>query len=227
MDPFPGEEPRRGLRHPRHGDHTFGIGQLREAFPRARFLATPGTIAELERQTAPDMYEGFWKRLFPGQIPPVAFPDVLETTSFDVGGLRARVIETGFTDGPDSTVLWVPDAGVLAAGDVVYNNTYPYLSETTSETRLSWIATLERLDELAPPRVVCAHKDARRGDSPTDIDATIRYLRDVAEVERTASDALDFYRRMLAIQPGRLNIGSLWGAARALMPEPPADRAPR
>lgn len=201
-----------------HGDHAFGIGQLREAFPDARFLATAATIENLRKQAAPAMYAGFWERLFPGQIPPVVLPEVLEGTSFDIGGHQAHVIETGYTDSPDTTVLWMPQAGVIAAGDVVYNNTYPYLSTGTASTRLSWIDALQRLKALRPTTVVCAHKDARRPDSPSDIDATIQYLRDVADVERTATDALDFYDRMLERQPERRNIGSLWGAATAIFP---------
>ncbi|GAA3209656.1 MBL fold metallo-hydrolase [Microbacterium sp. I2] len=200
-----------------HGDHAFGVGQLREAFPDARFLATAATIANLRKQAAPAMRDGFWERLFPGKIPVPVLPDPVESTSFPVGRKQAHIVETGTTDSPDTTVLWMPHAGVLAAGDVVYNNTYPYLSTTTAQTRLSWIAALERVKALHPTWVVCAHKDATRPDSASDIDATIQYLRDVAEVEREASNAIDFYHRMLERQPGRRNIGSLWGAATAIL----------
>jgi len=211
-----------------HGDHAFGVGQLRAAFPGVRVLATAGTRAQLEDQARPELLEGFWERLFPGQIPPVELPDVLRTDRFEVEGHEARVIETGHTDSVDTTALWIPDLGLLAAGDVVYGATYPYLSETTADSRLEWIASLERLRALHPRHVVSGHKDPRLGDPPTDIDATIRYLRDVAEVEATTSDALDFYEQMLVRQPGRANIGSLWGAATALKGaphSPPASAA--
>lgn len=201
-----------------HGDHAFGIGQLRDAFPQTRFWATAGTIAQLRLQASPTMYKGFWQRLFPAQIPPVSLPEVLDATSFSFAGHEARVIETGFTDSPQTTVLWIPDAGLLVGGDVVYNNTYPHLSSGTDQTRRSWIDALTRLKALHPTHVVSAHKDARLGDPPSDIDATIQYLHDVADVERTAADALDFYRQMLIRQPGRRNIGSLWGAATAIFP---------
>jgi glyoxylase-like metal-dependent hydrolase (beta-lactamase superfamily II) len=199
-----------------HGDHAFGVGQLRAAFPDARFLATAGTLAQLEKQALPAYLNGFWERLFPGQIPPVEYPGVLAGDTIEIEGHEARVIETGFTDSPDTTVLRVPDLGLIAAGDVVYNQTYPFLSETTPETRQSWIAALERLKALNPRSVVSAHKDPQLGDPPSDIDATITYLRDVAETERTSSNAVDFYEQMLVKQPGRANIGSLWSAARAV-----------
>ncbi|MGH1550365.1 MBL fold metallo-hydrolase [Leifsonia poae] len=56
-----------------HGDHAFGIGQLRAAFPGVRVLATTGTIATLHTQADPTYLAGFWEKLFPGQIPRSSF----------------------------------------------------------------------------------------------------------------------------------------------------------
>jgi glyoxylase-like metal-dependent hydrolase (beta-lactamase superfamily II) len=203
-----------------HGDHAFGVGQLRAAFPEARILATAGTLAELELQARPEWRDDFWGRLFPGQIPPVAFPEVLEEEAFEVAGHEFRVIEAGDTDTSATTSLWVPDLGLIAAGDVVYSGTYPYLAETTPESRLNWIDALGRLKELKPRFVVSGHKQPGGSDSPADIDATIAYLHDVAQTDAETATALDFYRRMLAKQPDRANVGSLWGAAKLLKGAP-------
>lgn len=196
-----------------HGDHAFGIGQLRAAFPEARFLATEGTLAGLRAQSDPAYLSGFWEALFPGQIPPLELPETLDGDRFELEGNELRAIEVGHTDTEGSTVLWVPRLGLLVGGDVVYNATYPYLTETTPESRLNWIDALERLRDLHPAHVVSGHKQPQNGDSPADIDATIRYLRDVDETATTSVDALDFYRQLLAKQPGRTNIGSAWATA--------------
>jgi len=110
----------------------------------------------------------------------------------------------------------VPDLGLIVGGDVVYNATYPYLIETTRETRRNWIDALERLKELQPTFVVSGHKQPQNGDSPADIDATIQYLRDVDELAEDAVDALDFYRQLLVKQSGRTNVGSAWGTAKLI-----------
>ena len=196
-----------------HGDHGFGIAQLRDAFPSARMLATQATIAGLEQQAAPALRDGFWGRLFPGQIPDIELPDPLDGEYFEVGGHRFQVIETGFTDTPGSTVLWVPALRLIGAGDVVYNATHPYLAETTPQSRLEWVAALRLLASLEPEIVVSAHKQPDRPDAPSDIRATIRYLQDVAETDAVTATALEFYERMLVAQPGRANVGSLWGTA--------------
>jgi glyoxylase-like metal-dependent hydrolase (beta-lactamase superfamily II) len=205
-----------------HGDHAFGIGQLRAAFPGVRVLATEGTIAALHTEAEPAYLAGFWEKLFPGQIPQVEFPDALDSDRFELEGNELRVIEMGFTDTEGSTALWGPSLGLLVGGDVVYNATFPYLAETTPETRKNWIAALERLGALQPAFVVSGHKQPQNGDSPADIAATMRYLRDVAEITATSADALDFYRRLLAAQPGRTNIGSAWGTAKRIKGEPAA-----
>ena len=201
-----------------HGDHAYGVGQLRAAFPGVRVLATAGTRAELEVQVRPEWRDDFWGRLFPGQIPDVELPEVIEG-GFDVEGHDLTVVEAGHTDTEGTTSLWVPDAGLVVAGDVVYNATYPYLAETTAETRRNWVAALARLRELEPQSVVSGHKQPQRPDSPSDIEATIQYFRDIEETETTPGDPVAFYERMLAKQPGRANIGSLWGAAKLITAE--------
>jgi glyoxylase-like metal-dependent hydrolase (beta-lactamase superfamily II) len=203
-----------------HGDHAFGIGQLRAAFPNARMLATPGTVAELQLQATPAFRDDFWGKLFPGQIPPIELPEALEPGSFELEGHAVKVIEAGATDTAGTTSLWIPDLGLVVAGDVAYNGTYPYLAETTPEIRLNWIAGLQRLKELEPTSVVSGHKQPGSGDSPTDIDATIAYLEDVAETEANSKDAFDFYAQMLVKQPARANVGSLWGTAKLVKGAP-------
>lgn len=203
-----------------HGDHAFGIGQLRAAFPGVRVVATAGTIAGLHQQADPSYLAGFWESLFPGQIPPVEIPEALNADRFDLEGNELRVIDTGHTDTDGSTVLWVPSLGLIVGGDVVYNATHPYLAETTPETRANWIQALERLKELQPAFAVAGHKQPQLGDSASDIDATIEYLRDVDEIAAGSVDAVDLYRKLLAKHPGRTNVGSAWGTAKLVKGAP-------
>jgi glyoxylase-like metal-dependent hydrolase (beta-lactamase superfamily II) len=208
-----------------HGDHAFGVGQLRAAFPTARIRATPGTLTELQLQARPEYRDDFWGKLFPGQIPPIEFPETLESDRFELEGHELRVIEAGDTDTSGTTSLWVPDLGLVAAGDVVYSATHPYLAETTADIRSNWVIALDRLKALGARYVVSGHKQPGSDDSPTDIDATMKYLHDIAETDATSTDALDFYHQMLVKQPSRANVGSLWGAAKQIKGAPPANRA--
>src|ERR1700730_18459042 len=52
-----------------HGDHFFGLAPLLARFPLAKALAIPEVFRAMETQISPASVDGFWRRLFPGQIP--------------------------------------------------------------------------------------------------------------------------------------------------------------
>jgi glyoxylase-like metal-dependent hydrolase (beta-lactamase superfamily II) len=52
-----------------HGDHFYGTGALLEKFPGAKVVATPETVSRMVEAINPEGMDGFWRNLFPGQIP--------------------------------------------------------------------------------------------------------------------------------------------------------------
>jgi len=203
-----------------HGDHVYGIGQLLTAFPDARAVATPGTLAEASRQAQDEYRVGFWGQLFPGQIPEPVLPELLDGNQFRLEGHELQIVEAGHTDTQGTTALWVPDIRLLVSGDVVYNDTHMYLAETTRATRIEWIAALRTLEALEPAHVVAGHKHPDRDDDPGNITESIQYLTDFNEAELTSTTALDLYETMLKLHPRRANPGSLWGAAKLIKGAP-------
>lgn len=201
-----------------HGDHIYGIGQLLEAFPGAQAVATAGAVAGARIQAEDDYREGFWGRLFPGQIPVAVIPEELDGDSILLEGHELQVVETGRTDTAGTSVLWAPDAKLVVAGDVVYNNTHMYLAETDATSRAEWIAALRTVDGLGAERVVAGHKHPDYDDDPTNVQESIAYLTDVEEAASSTVTALEFYQAVLARHPRRANPGSLWGAAKLIKP---------
>jgi glyoxylase-like metal-dependent hydrolase (beta-lactamase superfamily II) len=51
-----------------HGDHFFGLAPLLERFPRAKAVAIPSVVDAMKAQLLPASLDGFWRKLFPGQI---------------------------------------------------------------------------------------------------------------------------------------------------------------
>jgi len=197
-----------------HGDHVYGIGQLLQAFPGAQAVATAGTIAEARLQASDEYRDGFWGRLFPGQIPQPVIPAELAGDTIRLEEHELRVIEAGHTDTTGTTVLWCPSLRLIAAGDVVYNHTHMYLAETTTTSRQEWIASLAKLKDLDPLYVVAGHKQPDYDDDPVNIDESIRYLTDFNAVEAQTTTATELYEGVLRNHPRRANPGSLWGAAK-------------
>ncbi|AJE44449.1 MBL fold metallo-hydrolase [Streptomyces nodosus] len=203
-----------------HGDHFFGIGQLLKAFPEAKAIASKGSVAGAHTQGEPKWRDGFWEKLFPGQIPEITYPEPLDGDHFELEGHRLEVMEMGYTDTVDTTSLWLPDLGLVVAGDVVYNDTHQFTAETTPESREHWAQAAERLAELNPVAVVAGHKKPNTPDHPMILAQTAGYLRSFNAAVEGSRTAEELYARMLRLYPRRANPGALWGGAKVAKPTP-------
>ena len=204
-----------------HGDHWFGAIPLLERFPDAVFHATAGTAQMMIAQNSPQFRAEFWDQVFPGQLPSgeVAV-DVIDERGFGLDGFQFLPIELGHTDTDATTLLHVPEIGLVVAGDVVYNGVHLYLTESGGLPGIdAWLAALDIVDSLHPSAVVAGHKNPRNSDHPSQIDATREYLVDARRFLQSCDSATAFYDQMYARHSGRLNPGALWGAAITLFPE--------
>ena len=199
-----------------HGDHFFGLASLLERFPRAKAVATPEVVKAMREHLSPAWIDNFWRRLFPGDIPDrLLVAEPLEGNDLELEGHKLVAIDAGRTDTAHSTCLHVPSIGLTVGGDVVYNGIHPYLGETDTQSRLEWIATLDKLEALNPKAVIAGHKVPENDDDPRIIAETRQYLRDFNRLNATTRTASDLYYAMLEVYPYRVNPGSLWGAANA------------
>ena len=199
-----------------HGDHAFGIKIVLDHFPQARAVATSAVAQTLHAQMNHPGVKVFWETRFLGQIPePLVVPEALDSDAFTLEGQKLVILDDGFTDTEPSTSLYVPSIGLIVAGDAVYNGTHPFMAETSEDSRLQWIAVLERLADLKPRAVVAGHKDPAYPDSPHQIAATRDYLRDFNRLNHETTTPRELYDQMLSLYPDRVNPGSLWGSAKA------------
>jgi glyoxylase-like metal-dependent hydrolase (beta-lactamase superfamily II) len=197
-----------------HGDHFFGLAPLLERFPKARAVATPEVVKAMHEHLSPASIENFWRRLFPGEIPDrLLVAEPLEDGGLELEGHRLVAVNAGRTDTAQSTCLHVPSIGLLVGGDAVYNGIHPYLGETDAQSRLEWIATLDRLEALKPKAVIAGHKIPENDDDPRIIGETRQYIADFNRLNAATATARELYDAMLEIHPDRANPGSLWGAA--------------
>lgn len=199
-----------------HADHFFGLAPLLERFPHAKAVATPEVVKAMRAQLVPDSIDGFWRRLFPGEIlDQLLVAEPLDRGQLELEGHKLVVVNAGRTDTAYSTCLHVPSVGLIVAGDVVYNGLHPYLGETDAPSRLEWIAALDRLKALKPQVVVSGHKIPENADDPRDIGRTRDYLRDFNRLVEATTSARELYDEMLKLYPDRVNPGSLWSGAKA------------
>jgi glyoxylase-like metal-dependent hydrolase (beta-lactamase superfamily II) len=202
-----------------HGDHFFGLELLLERFPKASVVARPEVVEAMKKHISPESVDGFWKRLFPGQIADkLLIADVMRENELELEGHRMTAISIGHTDTDNTTCLHVPSIGLVVSGDAAYNGVHPFLGETDAKGRLEWIAALDQIEALKPTAVIAGHKAPGTGDQPHIIEETRKYIRDFERLSLTATDARELYDQMLALYPAWLNPGSLWTAAKLAKP---------
>ena len=201
-----------------HGDHFFGIGALQDRFPNARAIATADVVDRMHWQVTPEVMEGLWNKRFPGQIPKrLVMAEPLEGDTFHLEGHELVAVEVGHSDTDNTTCLHVPSIGLVVAGDVAYNAVHQYLSESVShESRLEWIAALDKVEALRPRAVIAGHKRPENDDDPRVIEETRQYIRDFDRLIEETVSTRELYDRMLALYPDRINRGALWGSVRAV-----------
>ena len=144
---------------------------------------------------------------------------IVDEQGFELEGVALVPVEVGHTDTDATTMLHVPDMGLLVAGDVVYNGVHLYLTESDGIAGIDeWLAALHTAEVLRPATVIAGHQDPRVFDNPSQIQATRRYLTDARRLLESSESADEFYQEMLRLHPRRINPGALWGAAITLFP---------
>jgi glyoxylase-like metal-dependent hydrolase (beta-lactamase superfamily II) len=203
-----------------HGDHWFGAIPLLQRFPGVTVQTTAGTAKIIAAQNDPEFRAEFWDRVFPGQLPAGELDvSIVDEQGFELEGVALVPVEVGHTDTDATTMLHVPDMGLLVAGDVVYNGVHLYLTESDGIAGIDeWLAALDTAEALRPATVIAGHKDPRAFDNPSQIQATRRYLTDARRLLESSESADEFYQEMLRLHPRRINPGALWGAAITLFP---------
>ncbi len=149
-----------------HGDHTWGnqlfdCPILAHRLCRERMVANlagpwsteaiKSSIAEREK-TDPDWARDAREKLADLRItlPTEVFDDRRE---LEIGGVRLEVIHLG-AHTSDSAVVWLPEAKVLFAGDLIFEGRYPYLGGADVP---ALIAALKRLPEFGAQVIVPGH----------------------------------------------------------------------
>lgn len=164
-----------GVRHLRvilshwHKDHVAGT----EAFGSVEIIANTRTAAHLANRRDEIESGKSWPPILPLVLPSTTFQGRMTLT---LGARTVELIEANIHS-DDATVVWLPDTGVLLAGDTM-EDTLTYVSEPDQLT--THLTDLARLAALNPRHILPCHGDpeviAAGGYGPGFIQATLRYV---------------------------------------------------
>ena len=134
----------------------------------------------------------------------------------ELEGEQLVSVPLGHTDTDSTTCLHVPSIGLVVCGDALYNDVHLHLGESDAEGRKEWIAALDTIESLKPVAAIAGHKRPDAADTPNNIEATRKYIRDFDRIASQTKTAIELYNEMLAIYPERVNPAVLWISAQAV-----------
>lgn len=157
-----------------------------------------------------------WDKVYPGIPESPVTAVTVPGNRFTLEGKDLVIAEAGYTDTDASSVLHVPDLGLVVADDVIYNGAHLYLSETWLAGLDSWRQAIDRVQSLGARSIVAGHQEPGLDDDAARTTAETREYLDVAEeLFRTQKTAADYFTAMVERYPDRLGRTVLWATAQA------------
>jgi glyoxylase-like metal-dependent hydrolase (beta-lactamase superfamily II) len=126
-----------------HGDPDFyfGLDTLTRAFPNAKVLATPQTIAYIEKSREPKL--AYWGPILKDTAPArTLVPQALQGDHLTLEGQTLQLIGHD----PKHTSLWIPSIKAVVGGVLTYANIPPWIADAqTPQARQTWLKSLYEL----------------------------------------------------------------------------------
>ncbi|GAA2150295.1 MBL fold metallo-hydrolase [Kitasatospora kazusensis] len=161
-----------------HPDHFFGVEEVLRLFPEAQLLAAPPVVDAIARTAAAKVAQ--WKPVYGDDIPDQPLlPAPLLPQPLMIDRQLIRVLHLGQADCAASTMVHVPTARTVVAGDFVYNGTHVWTADTGPAQRVEWIDNLSRIADLGVERVIAGHRAPGADDDAMRVlTFTSEYLQD-------------------------------------------------
>nr|WP_295987812.1 MBL fold metallo-hydrolase [uncultured Variovorax sp.] len=172
-------------------DYYFGLDVIQAAFPDAKIVATPQTVASI--QASKDGKLAHWGPILKDNAPKaLVVPQPLAGDSIELEGRKIQVVGL---DGPtpERSFAWIPSLKAVVGGIPVSANIHVWVADTqTPESRRDWIKTLGRIEALHPKTVVPGHYLPNANGSAPYTVASVKFTHDYLRAfEAEAAKAKD------------------------------------
>ena len=180
-----------------HPDHYFGIAALKQAFPKAKFVALPATIAAIRNG-----WEGRiknWTPEFGFNLPTTGpiLPDELQGNALNLEGEALEVVGGVTGDGPNNSYIWIPSLRAVIAGDIVFSGAY----FTPPKMPQDWLKTLDQIADLKPITVIPGHERIGARNDASTIGFMKTYIHDYNQMLDSSKTAAEFRTKLTRKYP--------------------------
>ncbi len=184
-------------------DYYFSLQPVKEAFPEARVIAAPETVAAIRANVEKKL--AAWgpqlKDNGPQTLSDVVIPDSFEGKMLTVDGQPIEVVDA---DGlANRRYLLAPSLQAVFGGVLIFSGVHVWIADTpTPGQRAAWIANLKKIAAREPAVVVPGHMAADAATDLSAIEHTIAYLAAFEEERVEARDSAALIAAMKARYPG-------------------------
>src|ERR1700724_1051929 len=171
-----------------HADHFLGLEVFREAYPRARIIASPAVVDRINKVYQEKIDK--WKTILgSGATSHVVAIEKFDGNLIKFESAKIEILKNIQGDTDENSMLWIPGQRILITGDVSFNNMHVYTAETDSKARGKWLNSLQKIRALKPSVVIPGHGKAGAPlDASTAVDFTENYLLVFEEELKKAKD---------------------------------------
>ena len=174
-----------------HGDPDFyfGLDVLQDAFPDAQILATPQTIARIQR-TYEEKLKVWGPKLGENAPKRIVLPQPLDGDTLTLEGQSLKIMGLDGPE-PDRSYVWIPSIKTVLGGIPVHGGRHLFMADArTPQAQANWLATLENIRALKPEVVVPGHFMPGAAQDLRSVDFTENYIRvfqeEAAKVKNSA-----------------------------------------
>ena len=171
-------------------DYYFSLGPIRDAFPRATFIAAPETVAAIEHSVQKKL--DTWGPKLKDNGPKTRSDVVVPTSSSErTLSLDGETIEIVDADGlANRRYVWVPSLRAVFGGVLAFSQVHVWTADTASPaSREAWRKNLDAIASRAPEIVVAGHAADGAPCDPSVLVYTRDYLVAFEEEVGKASDS--------------------------------------
>lgn len=184
-------------------DYYFSLTEVAAAFPEARVIAAPDTIA-LMRKKAQGKLDVWGPKLGengPQTMGDLVFPKPFEGDHLKLENTRIDIVTS--TTMADRRYLWVDELQAVFGGVYAFDGLHVWTADSpTPEDRANWVAELEALIARKPQIVVAGHAASGANNGVQSLEFTRAYLLAFEEELAAAADSAALIAAMRNRFPG-------------------------
>jgi glyoxylase-like metal-dependent hydrolase (beta-lactamase superfamily II) len=184
-------------------DYYFSLKPIKEAFPEARVLAAPETVAAIKANVEKKL--GAWgpqlKENGPQTLADIVLPDAFDGKTLTVDGQTIEIVDAeGLAN---RRYLFVPSLNAVFGGVMIFAGVHVWTADTQAkEQRVAWLATLDKIAARKPAIVVAGHMTPESATDLSGIAHTKAYLLAFEEELAKAKDSATLKAALQARFPG-------------------------